>query len=314
MNKSSFSDSHIMVVSTSEVQQEWGNYPLISVVIATANRKDWVHEAIESALSQTYPNIELIVVDDGSSDGTYESISSTYGSRVKLIKTPGGNAPSAKNRGAKDAKGEFLAFLDDDDSWYPDKLKKQLELMQRHGESVGVAGAGCNYVDSNKRPILQPTIPSTEEVTYEQCCIKVSLPGSGSNNLIRRAVFEKVGRFDTQLTRGQDRDLWIKIARDHRIFLHPDILCTVRIHDTPRRGVNLDVIEHCRKIINNRIPENNIKRLANGWMYYFLFQRAWAQQKRQALWYLLKSFCALPYSRRMPTNRIKGAINHVLDR
>lgn len=296
--------------SYSETDQK----PLVSIIIATANRKDWVCEAIDSALAQTYPKIELIVVDDGSTDGTYESITATYGSRVKLLKANGENAASAKNRGAESASGEFLAFLDDDDLWYPEKLEKQLELMLEHGDSVGAVGAGCDYVNSNRHPILNPSFPKWKEVTYEQCCIAVSLPGSGSNNLIRRALFEQLGRFDEQLTRGEDRDLWIKIARGHRILLHPEILCSIRIHDTARRGVNLDVIERCRKIINQRIPENRARRLADGWMYFYLFQRAWAQNKLRALRYLLRSFWALPYSTKFPTNRAKGAANQLLNR
>lgn len=256
----------------------------------------------------------MIVVDDGSTDGTCDLITATYGSRVKLIKANGGNAASAKNCGAEKANGDFLAFLDDDDLWYPEKLEKQLKLMQKHGDSVGVVGAGCDYIDSNRRAVLSPSFPKWEEVTYEQCCIAVSLPGSGSNNLIRRSLFEQVGRFDEQLTRGEDRDLWIKIARGHRILLHPEILCTIRIHDTARRGVNLDVIERCRKTINQRIPEKGIRRLADGWMYFYLFQRAWVQNKFRSIRYLLSSFRALPYSTKLPTNRVKGAINQMLNR
>lgn len=288
--------------------------PLISVVIATANRRNWVHEAINSVLAQTYPQIELIVVDDGSTDGTYESVSNLYGSQITLIKSNGGNAPSAKNRGAEIANGEFLAFLDDDDLWYPQKIEKQLKLMERTGQAVGAVGAGCDYIDSDGNPILKPTPPTSQQATYEQCCIRVSLPGSGSNNLIRRALFEELGRFDEKLTRGEDRDLWIKIARTHQILLHPEILCSIRIHDTARRGVDLKVIEQNRKVINRRIPEPGIRRIAQSWMYFCLFQRAWSKNKRSAFRYLLKSFLLQPFSKKTPGNRAKDALNQILNR
>lgn len=288
--------------------------PLISVVIPTNNRKHWLCEAIDSVLEQSYPNIELIVVDDGSSDGTSELIKNRYADRLLLLRTEGTSCGRAKNFGARHATGSLISFLDDDDLWYPEKLEKQLGLMQQHGESVGVVGAGCDYIDSNGRPTLKPTLPDSEEVTYEQCCIRVSLPGSGSNTLIRRALFEQLGRFDEQLARAEDRDLWIKIARDHRILLHPDILCSIRIHNTVRRGVDLDVIERCREIINQRIPEKKLRRLASGWTYFYLFQVAWGQSRLQAARYLLRSFWVLPYSNNLPSNRVKEAINLALNR
>lgn len=290
------------------------SWPLISVVIPTNNRKHWLCEAIDTVFAQTYPNIELIVVDDGSSDGTSELIKERYADRLTLLRTEGTSCGEAKNFGAQHANGEYVSFLDDDDLWYSQKLEKQYSMMTSGDESVAVVGGGCDYITSDGKPTLAPSLPNGNQATYDQLCIKVQLPGSGSNHLIKKSIFDEMRGFDISLIRAQDRDLWIRIARNYRILLVPDILCSIRIHDNVRRGVNLDVIERSRREINRRIPEPDLKRIADGWLYYQLFGRAWESDKSLALKYLISSFRLCFYSGRMPTNRMKGFVRTLLNR
>lgn len=279
--------------------------PVISVIIPTVNRKQWVCDAIDSVLKQSFKDYEIIVVDDGSTDGTSDLLRQKYGDQIRLFRTAGSNAPTAKNYGAGYARGEFIAFLDDDDLWYPEKLEKQWRLMCSQDSSVGMVGGGCDYFDIDGAPYWKPTIPQAE-VTYEQCCIKVHMPGSGSNELIRKSVFEEVGGLDNSLTRGEDRDCWIKIARRYRILMVQDITCSIRIHSTPRKNVNFSVIRDCRMKINERIPEPDIRRKADAWLYYYLFTVCWTENKIYALGYLAKSFLRYPFSLRISESRGRG--------
>lgn len=284
--------------------------PRVSVVIPTVNRKKWVTEALESVFSQTYPDYEIIVVDDGSSDGTSEELKLRYGDRIRLFRNGGSNPPTAKNIGASHARGEYLAFLDDDDLWYPTKLEKQVRLMDESGKEVGMVGAGCDYIDAEGEPYWKPSIPENQ-VSYEQCCIKVHMPGSGSNELIRRSVFQEVGGFDNSLPRGEDRDCWIRISRKYKVLMIPEVLCTIRIHKTERKGVNFKVIYSCRKEINRRIPERNLRRKADAWLYYYLFTLLWPSSKFKSILYAARSFLCHPASLGISANRVKGVISRI---
>jgi glycosyltransferase involved in cell wall biosynthesis len=120
-------------------------HPLVSVVIPTYNRADVVCRAIDSVLKQTYGNTEIIVVDDGSTDRTHEALC-RYGNRIR-VKVQENSGPSiARNRGAAVARGDMVAFLDSDDYWLPTKLSRQLEAMEKAGESVPCCLCNCRVL------------------------------------------------------------------------------------------------------------------------------------------------------------------------
>lgn len=103
---------------------------LVSTVIPTYNRREELTRAIDSALAQTYGNQEVLVVDDGSTDGTAQMLAQRYSDRVRCICRPNGGVSSARNQGMREARGEFIALLDSDDEWLPMKLEKQMALLQ----------------------------------------------------------------------------------------------------------------------------------------------------------------------------------------
>lgn len=287
--------------------------PVVSVVIPTNNRKDWVTEALESVFNQSYTNYEVIVVDDGSEDGTSEHLRERFGERIRLFRTEGTNCPTAKNHGASHARGKYLAFLDDDDRWYPEKLEKQVAFMEAAGADVAMVGSACDHMDKEGNPYWEPSYPE-EELTYESACIKPKLPGASSGCLLRTSVFKELGGFDVELTRNQDRELWIRLTRKYRVPMLQDVLSTVRIHGTQRRGVNTDTIEKCRLEINRRIPERAIRRKADGWTYFHLFNLNWKDKKLKALGLLVRSFIACPGPLPVRENRVKIALRRILGR
>lgn len=185
---------------------------MVSVVIPTHNRADLLPRAINSALNQTIDDIEIIVVSDGSTDGTDSLMDKcACDSRVKYIKyTPARGGNYARNTGIKVAKGEFVAFLDDDDEWLPTKLEKQLVVMESD-KSIGLVYTGTHtiYVDChieyNSIPSLQGDM--SRRILYD------NFAGSTTTVMIRKAILEKTGLFDEKLLALQDYDLWIRICQ-----------------------------------------------------------------------------------------------------
>ena len=114
----------------------------VSVIIPAYNAEKFIGEAIESVLNQTYKNIEIIVVDDGSKDNTYHIVKQNFGNQVKLIRKKNGGVSSARNMGVKNAEGEFIAYLDADDYWLPQKLEIQLRCFEKFPE------CGLCYTDA----------------------------------------------------------------------------------------------------------------------------------------------------------------------
>lgn len=181
---------------------------LISVVIPTYNRVSFLKEAIDSVLDQTFRNFELIVVDDGSTDKTSELLLS-YDKKIKVIKKANKGPSSARNRGIKAAKGEWIAFLDSDDAWKPDKLEKQMQFIKDNPD-IKICQTEEIWVRNGKRVNPRKKHEMHSGWIYEQClrlCIV-----SPSSVIIHKDVFEKVGLFDETLLACEDYDLWLRVA------------------------------------------------------------------------------------------------------
>src|SRR3712207_6130801 len=123
--------------------------PLVSVVLPVYNRAGWVARAVESVLAQTHTNFELLVVDDGSTDGTRRVLEG-FGPRISLLEQAHAGAEAARNLGLAHARGEFVAFIDSDDVWYPDRLSRQLPLFGR--AEVGLVFGNAALVDYCRTP------------------------------------------------------------------------------------------------------------------------------------------------------------------
>lgn len=187
-----------------------------SVVIPTYNRVKLLPRAIDSALKQTFPAHEIIVVDDGSTDNTAEVVKE-YGEQVRYIWQENAGVSSARNRGIEESEGNVIAFLDSDDDWKPEKLQMQAECFSEHDVSVCVTDS------------LEEGGPHSGKTTFEKSVLFDELRNSGTvfdafpllaqQNFIntstvaaKKGCFEKVGTFDESLKATEDTDLWLRLS------------------------------------------------------------------------------------------------------
>lgn len=185
----------------------------VSVIIPAYNAAPLIGEAVESALRQTLPPAEILVIDDGSTDDT-ASVVERFGPRVTLLRKSNGGPASARNLGAAHARGEWLAMLDADDSWMAEKLERQLRLDT--SERIGVIHCLANT--------SYPDVPP--ELTFEDLWDGRNWIVN-STALVRRAVFDAVGGFNEDRTLVEDYHLWLRIAHEGwRIVMCSEILCT----------------------------------------------------------------------------------------
>ena len=177
--------------------------PFISVIIPVYNGKKFLHEAVGSVLNQNYQPLEIIIVDDGSTDGTSE-LQNSFGEQVHFIFQNNKGPAAARNKGIKEAKGEFLAFLDSDDLWPSDKLKLQTNYLLKDPDIQVVLGHTKPFDSENKN--------ETDLVVKQSPVISVQI-GSA---LFRRSAFDKVGNLDEGLQYSEDHD-WFLRAREKGI-------------------------------------------------------------------------------------------------
>ena len=185
---------------------------LVSLIIPTYNRADLVGEAIESALRQTYPAREVIVVDDGSTDGTPEVLA-RYGDAIRWVRTPNRGCAAARNTGVGLARGDYLAFVDSDDLVLPDKLAAQVPVLEAHPEVGFVYGPILFFGPELPGEVVdQPIRPDRDGSVAEGIFLTTRI-GFVSVLLRRRAV-EQAGGFDETLRYNEDTDLLLRVALD----------------------------------------------------------------------------------------------------
>ena len=186
--------------------------PLVSVIIAAYNAENTIAQTIFSVLDQTFKDLEIIVIDDGSKDRTSDRVREIEDSRVKLFPYENGGVASARNRGITHAKGEYIAFIDHDDLWTPDKIEAQLSALQKSPDA-GVAYSWTINMYSEEKPIrftkLSPV--NFEGDVYAQLLL-YNFVGSGSNILARAAAIKSVGGFDPIPISNEDWDFYLRLA------------------------------------------------------------------------------------------------------
>ena len=180
----------------------------VSIIIPTYNRAALVKRAIMSIIDQTYQKIEVIVVDDGSTDDTEDVVLSIDYDNLKYIKQVNSGACVARNRGIKEAKGEVIAFLDSDDEWYPEKLEKHMRHFDQNGGKVSV----CNYM-IEKKGEEKKGVPDdhSDFFTYDEL-LDHNYITTGSI-LIDKEFLIHIGGFDTKMPRYQDWELVLRISK-----------------------------------------------------------------------------------------------------
>jgi len=185
--------------------------PTVSVVIPAYNAAWCVGKAIDSVLAQDYRDFEIIVVNDGSTDDT-RRVLARFGSAIRVIDQSNGGMSSARNAGIRQARGEFIAFLDADDWWLPSKLGRQVELMRARPE-IGFCSCTARVEDPDGRLLNLWQCPQSElPFLVHLFRSGADVPGSCSAVMARRQLVEAAGGFDESLRGAEDPDLWIRLA------------------------------------------------------------------------------------------------------
>lgn len=205
--------------------------PLVSVIIPTRNRRRLVGRALDSVRSQTYPHVETIVVDDGSTDGTLDYLASMPGVKVVELEASAG-AAAARNRGVAASRGQLVAFLDSDDEWLPPKLERQVTAMTASDRVGAVYCRYYNHDDVTGVHRLADNRLYTGDITDE--LMSGRCPRTVSLFLVRRAALDGVGGFDESLRGFQDTDLWIRMASAWHFDAVDEPLAVVHNHGEMR--------------------------------------------------------------------------------
>jgi hypothetical protein len=206
--------------------------PLVSVIIPSFNHARYIRECIDSVFCQTFKDFEVIVVDDGSSDESLDILRS-FGNRIRLIEQSNRGTQAARNRGLQLAKGKYIALLDSDDGWLPNKLEVQIDALSRQPE-IGLLYSFCHTInaDGSRRkkewhygkPIDHPNGALAQ--LLQECFIPALTV------VFRRQCIDEVGYFDEELLGSGDWDMWIRIAAKYPIACVNEPLALYRLHTT----------------------------------------------------------------------------------
>ncbi|MBQ7294665.1 MAG: glycosyltransferase [Clostridia bacterium] len=223
--------------------------PLVSIVIPVYNGSNYMAEAIDSALSQTYENIEVILVNDGSrDDGKSDAIAKSYGDKIRYFPKENGGSSSALNKGIAEMKGEWFSWLSHDDLYYPDKVRKQVEYLNML-LSEGVSEAdlykqvlftACDYINGEGK-VIKKSKPEKEQALSAHIAnlkgneyliaepTKYNFYGCGC--LVNKKVFEEIGAFDEKLRLINDLDMWSRVYMgSYKLHYMSEALTIGRIH------------------------------------------------------------------------------------
>ncbi len=192
-----------------------GDQPLVSVVLPTHNRCAMLRQAIDSVLAQHYPFFELIVVDDGSTDGT-KALLSSYGCGLRSISQQNLGVSAARNRGIREAAGQWIALLDSDDYWLPEKLMRQMEYLAQHPR-IRICQTEELWIRNGVR-----VNPGQRHRKASGMIFEKSLPLciiSPSAAMLHKGLLAEVGLFDENLPACEDYDLWLRITWKYPVVL-----------------------------------------------------------------------------------------------
>ena len=256
--------------------------PKVSVIIPTYQRAHLIRESIDSVLAQTYRDFEIIVVDDGSTDGTHEVVAG-YRNRVRYIYQENRGPSSARNSGIKAAQGEFIAFQDSDDLWLPEKLASQVPLFDRDPE-IGLVYCDMSYFRSDG-PCDRPSsfkshAPPASGYALRELFVN-GTPMHTPTAIVMRHCFDNAGMFDERLVDFEDQAMWFRIARVFKIDYvdAPLVQCRVDDETHPRkdellsaREVRKGVLEASPRLVDTLSKQE----LRQGYYYRYAYRAAQA--------------------------------------
>jgi glycosyltransferase involved in cell wall biosynthesis len=205
------------------------NEDTVTVVIPNYNYERFLPQALDSVFAQTHPRLDVIVVDDGSTDGS-DKVLAQYQGRLRWFRQKNQGVSAARNKGIAEGRGQFVAFLDADDFWMPDKLERQLAAFA--DPRVGLVYTGVRYVDREGATLRDKPAATEGDILADHALMRPTVLAGGSSALVRKACFERVGVFDARLSTSADWDMWRRIACHFRVAMVSEPLIGYRMHST----------------------------------------------------------------------------------
>lgn len=206
--------------------------PLVSVIIPVYNRANMISKSIKSVLGQTYGNLELLVIDDNSTDGTSDLIHTIKDTRLKYFRNELNLGPSkSRNKGIHLSKGELIAFQDSDDEWYPDKLEKQVNLLRKSSDKTAAVYCGMEFYDYTSGLKIGDDIRKFDFGHNFRNGKNLYTPANVTV-LIKKSVLDEVGYFDERLFAAEDTELAIRVSKKYEYaFVDEALVKVTRNHN-----------------------------------------------------------------------------------
>lgn len=215
--------------------------PKVTIVIPVYNGSNYLKEAIDSALAQTYKNIEIIVVNDGSNDdGATENIAKSYGNKIKYYKKENGGVATALNLGIEKMSGEYFSWLSHDDKYYPEKVEKQIEFIEKLEDKKVVLYSNYAILRGTK---VTPVVHNHEMLIRKKKYSLLRGCVNGITVLVPKMIFDEMGEFDPKLRCTQDYDYWQRVQTKYEFVHMEDVLSITRLHPQQDSNVSPRVVE-----------------------------------------------------------------------
>ncbi|MDJ0795631.1 MAG: glycosyltransferase [Calothrix sp. MO_167.B12] len=252
--------------------------PEISVIIPVYNGEKTIKETIESVLKQSFSNIEVIIINDGSTDSTLKIINSIDDIRLQVFSYPNAGSGASRNRGIEKANGNYISFIDADDLWVPDKLEAQYQALQNNPQAT-IAYSWTDYIDELGNIIKSGGRKKCHGYVYQDMLVSNFLE-NGSNFLTHSKVFQDVGHFDESLSASEDWDMLLRLSQRYQFVCvdKPQILYRISVKSRSANLIKQELaslglinkfFNHCESI-----PFQHLKSLSISVLYKYLFFKA----------------------------------------
>ena len=247
------------------------NYnPLVSIIIPVYNGSNYLKYAIDSALNQTYKNIEVIVVNDESTDnGETKKIAESYGSKIKYIEKENGGVSSALNVGIKNMTGDYFAWLSHDDVYFPNHIETNVDFLRYFEDQKTIPFSSFEFIDKDGKTKINETVLAGIHIydfkltlySHYACVLRGEV--NGGNLLIPKEAFEKCGYFEEGNAITQEKDMWSRLLKEYTFINIPIITSSIRCHDeqvsSKTKNTMLETEKKLTEIIDNITEEEMIK-------------------------------------------------------
>ncbi|MDH4128395.1 MAG: glycosyltransferase [Spirochaetota bacterium] len=210
--------------------EQSGFHPKVSIVIPVYNGSNYMREAIDSALAQTYDNIEVIVVNDGSNDdGKTDAIAKSYGNKIRYFYKENGGVSTALNLGIKNMTGEYFSWLSHDDIYKPEKTEVQINYLSKYSNKNIILYSDFDHIDNQSKFIDSKMMNNPSKPLVLQ--LFIDWPINGCSLLMPKTIFKNVGLFNEELKTTQDYEMWFKLIKEGCQFIYiPKSLIQSRVH------------------------------------------------------------------------------------